>query len=115
MARVRSRCQRFPRGCFVHARVRVIRVTARHWHASRSVVCRVYSRVLALYWQKQMILEMEEVYFKGKTLYAANKMVPSLDNMDQRIADDSRNASQGVMQFLFGTPLIQGVVLVRAS
>jgi ABC-type uncharacterized transport system fused permease/ATPase subunit len=71
--------------------------------------------VLALYWQKQMILEMEEVYFKGKTLYAANKMVPSLDNMDQRIADDSRNASQGVMQFLFGTPLIQGVVLVRAS
>jgi ABC-type uncharacterized transport system fused permease/ATPase subunit len=76
------------------------------------VACR---RVLALYWQKQLVFEMENVYFKGKTLYAANKMVPSLDNMDQRIADDSRNASQGVMQFLFGTSFLQGVVAVRAS
>jgi hypothetical protein len=59
--------------------------------------------VVALYWQKSLIGQYQEVYFKNKTLYAANKMVPCLDNMDQRIADDTRNFTQGLATFLFGS------------
>ncbi len=39
--------------------------------------------VFGLYWQKQLVFEFQNAYFKNKTMYAANKMVPSLDNMDQ--------------------------------
>ena len=59
--------------------------------------------VVGLYWQKSLIGQYQEVYFKNKTLYAANKMVPCLDNMDQRIADDTRNFTQGLATFLFGS------------
>jgi hypothetical protein len=45
------------------------------WHWLRSVV--------GLYWQKSFVGQFQEVYFTNKTMYAANKMVPSLDNMDQ--------------------------------
>ena len=38
---------------------------------------------MGLYWQKQLVVEYQHVYFKNKTMYAANKMVPALDNMDQ--------------------------------
>ena len=38
---------------------------------------------MGLYWQKSFIGQFQSVYFKNKTLYAANKMVPCLDNMDQ--------------------------------
>jgi len=58
---------------------------------------------MALYWQKSFIGQYQDVYFKNKTLYAANKMVPCLDNVDQRIADDTRNFTAGIMAFLFGT------------
>ena len=45
------------------------------WAGSRQVV--------GLYWQEQLVGEFHAVYFASKTMYAANKMVPSLDNMDQ--------------------------------
>jgi ABC-type uncharacterized transport system fused permease/ATPase subunit len=70
--------------------------------------------VIGLYWQKSFLGQFQDVYFKNKTLYAANKMVPSLDNMDQRIADDTRNFTQGMATFLFGsTNGVQGAVQVR--
>jgi ABC-type uncharacterized transport system fused permease/ATPase subunit len=58
---------------------------------------------MGLYWQKSFIGQYQEVYFKNKTLYAANKMVPCLDNMDQRIADDTRNFTSSLFSVLFGT------------
>jgi hypothetical protein len=58
----------------------------------------------------------QDVYFSNKTLYAANKMVPSLDNMDQRIADDTRNSTTGLFALLFGDPNGDpGMLPVRAA
>jgi ABC-type uncharacterized transport system fused permease/ATPase subunit len=71
---------------------------------------------MALYWQKSFIGQYQDVYFKNKTLYAANKMVPCLDNMDQRIADDTRNFTAGIMSFLFGTTTgAQGFMQVQVQ
>lgn len=58
--------------------------------------------ICALYWQRSLVDQFHRVYFKSKVLYAASKMVPELDNVDQRIADDSRNFTQGLSTFMFG-------------
>ena len=39
--------------------------------------------MIALYWQEHVVGGFHDAYFSSKSLYAANKMVPSLDNMDQ--------------------------------
>ncbi len=57
---------------------------------------------MGLYWQKRFVGQFHSVYFKNKTLYAANKMVPCLDNMDQRIADDTRNFTSDLFDSVFG-------------
>lgn len=71
--------------------------------------------VVALYWQKQLISDLQSVYFKSKVIYAANKMVPSLDNVDQRIADDTRWMTQNFSQIMFGNPLTTGAIQVSES
>ena len=51
-----------------------------------TTVCCCYLRcrnIVGLFWQKQLVVEFQDAYFNNKTMYAANKMVPSLDNMDQ--------------------------------
>ena len=58
---------------------------------------------MGLYWQKSFIGQFQSVYFKNKSLYAANKMVPCLDNMDQRIADDTRNFTSDLFDSVFGS------------
>jgi hypothetical protein len=58
--------------------------------------------ICALYWQRSLVDQFHRVYFKSKVLYAASKMVPELDNVDQRIADDSRNFTQGLSTCMFG-------------
>ena len=40
--------------------------------------------------------------------------VPSLDNVDQRIADDTRLMTQGFSSFVFGTNIASGVALVSS-
>lgn len=68
--------------------------------------------VVALYWQKQLIYDMQGTYFQSKVIYAANKMVPSLDNVDQRIADDTRQLSQRFFTLMFGGGATTGAVPV---
>ncbi len=41
------------------------------------------SNIVGLYWQKHLVAEFQDAYFQNRTMYAANKMVPALDNMDQ--------------------------------
>jgi ABC-type uncharacterized transport system fused permease/ATPase subunit len=59
--------------------------------------------VAALFWQRSLVQQLEAIYFNNKTLYAANRMVSTLDNMDQRITDDTRNFTQGMAAFVFGS------------
>jgi ABC-type uncharacterized transport system fused permease/ATPase subunit len=69
--------------------------------------------VVALYWQKQLIGDLQGDYFSSKVIYAANKMVPTLDNVDQRITDDTRLMTQAFFGLVFGNGVAQGVFMVR--
>lgn len=69
--------------------------------------------VVALYWQKQLIGDLQDDYFSSKVIYAANKMVPTLDNVDQRITDDTRLMTQGFFGLMFGNGVAQGVFMVN--
>jgi ABC-type uncharacterized transport system fused permease/ATPase subunit len=68
--------------------------------------CLAYSmwtgRVVGLYWQRYLLHDLQNTYFSGKTIYAANKMVPGMDNVDQRITDDTRMLTQGFFTLLYG-------------
>jgi ABC-type uncharacterized transport system fused permease/ATPase subunit len=68
--------------------------------------CLAYSmwtgKVVGLYWQRYLLHDMQNTYFGGKTIYAANKMVPAMDNVDQRITDDTRMLTQGFFALLYG-------------
>ena len=69
--------------------------------------------VVALFWQRQLIRDLHSAYFKSKVIYAANKMVPSLDNVDERITDDTRQLTQKFAALVFGSGSGQGFMQVR--
>jgi len=45
---------------------------------------------LGVMWYRSVVTRFHERYFKGRLLYAANNIVPGLDNVDQRIVMDTR-------------------------
>jgi len=64
------------------------------------------------------VKNLHDLYFGPGAMYAANKLVPKLDNVDQRIATDTQLLTEKFGLLAFGArdqtsilqPLVQGII-----
>jgi len=71
--------------------------------------------VLSLYWFRALVERAHSLYFRPGVLYATNKLVPNLDNADQRIATDTRLLSEQFGGLVFGSRTQSSIVVPIAQ
>lgn len=60
-------------------------------------------KMISLYWYQELVKHLHKAYvLRGKTLFAANNLVPGMDNLDQRVCEDCRLLTTVIGPVLYG-------------
>ena len=73
------------------------------------------SSALSVYWYTTMVDMLHGRVFRGQNLYAANCLVPGLDNVDQRLVMDSRTLCNDVVTFTVSLLTTLGSVVMGCN